>query len=47
MDVLYKLYIKFILLDRLANLKEEDFIEHKDVMKQLREITNSVFPEEK
>ena len=37
MDVLYELYVKFILLDRLANLKEEDFIDQKDVMKQLRD----------
>lgn len=37
MDVIYELYVKFILLDRLANIKEEDFIDHKDVMKQLRD----------
>jgi len=36
-DVLYELYVKFILLDRLANLKDEDFIDHRDVMKQLRD----------
>lgn len=36
-DILYDLYVKFILLDRLANLKEEDYIDHKDVLKQLRD----------
>lgn len=37
LDVLYELYLKFILIERLANLKDEDFIDHRDTMKQLRD----------